>query len=313
MQPSFEEAEVVIDESLTVFMRTYQFNGGGEVSSNEGRKRKSLVCWGHGLDSSMKNEDAEKLWNFWDKSSSFREAAGPCRHAVTVARYMARGHIGSSAASTPDQCTWPQLGKDMLEFAAQMSATDHHPYDTVILGGSSMGAASTIHAAVSLLRTSKEDALNIPKLAGIVLVIPPTCYETRTERGAALVNAASRSYDINAPRRPRSLFPGHEPAVVGHNIRPDSYKNVMEGVGISDFPSRDVVKDVLKDVPTLVLSWDCQDRTHPVSTAKELESLLPHATIHITRNLQELQTWPERIVSFIINCIGDEKRLQGKI
>ena len=167
---------------------------------------------------------------------------------------MARGHTGSSAASSPDQCAWSRLGKDMLYFAAQMSAAARHPYDKVIFGGSSMGAASSLHATVSLMQLGTNNP-NIPLLAGIMLVIPPTCYETRSERGAALVKAASRKYNIDAPRRPRSLFPGHKPAVVGHNIRSDSYKNVMQGVGTSDFPSRDVVKEVLKDVPVLVLSW----------------------------------------------------------
>lgn len=52
-------------------------------------------------------------------------------------------------------------------------------------------------------------------------------------------------------------------------------------------------------VPTLVLSWNCGDKTHPESSATAFAELAPHARVHVARSLQDTATWPGLIREFV--------------
>ena len=269
--------------------------------SNENRikNRRISVVWAHGLDSGMENEDGEKLWNFWDYLNDNED--------VCVVRYTARGHglHNGCTATSSNQCTWHSLGLDMIHLLQYLHIHNKKSFnnDAVVIGGSSMGAATCLHAAVEF---KKNTCAADSKLIGVMLVIPPTCYEERRAKADRLRKAAFRTYDPLEVRLARSLFEGHDPIRGGHNIRSDSYVNVMTGASMSDFPSKDSISNALGDIPVLVLSWDCKnDTTHPVITAHTLSKILPHAEVHIADSLQSLNTWPHIMKSFLMRIGGN--------
>lgn len=295
------------------------------------RADKTLVCWAHGLDHGMANEDLEKIWNFWDvpidtdgDHNSDMSSSGE----VVIARYSARGHGNTSQASQSSQTTWKQLGEDLLQLTntlidhlsapilTETNLLSEHPgkgsnsgsYDSsnndrisVVLGGSSMGAASTLFAAVAAVYEQKLSKR--ATLKGVMLVTPPTCYESRDIIAGKLMKAASfsKQYNSKSTRLPRTLFEGHIPKECEHSIRSDSYEYVMMGSALSNFPPKDVLVETLKNLKILVLAWDSiSDSNHPACTASLLKDLAPHAEVHIATKFDDLVTWPIIMNQFIL-------------
>ena len=295
-------AQVQIRADLCVPTKLYHKTSihNSNASNNANAKNPNnrvLTVWAHGLDSGMENEENEQLWNFWDEFVNNK--CDDMKKDVVIARYMARGHGEASPASSPSQCTWNQLGKDLVDFLlCDYISQNTDPVGSIIIGGSSMGAASTLYAAVEL-KTNPKLSTEANKLTGIMLVIPPTCYETRQAKSERILQAAKGCYNPSAERLARSLFEGHNPVRGHHNIRSDSYENVMTGASLSNFPPKDLISNSLRNVPVLVLAWDCNDSTHPISTAHVLLSILPHAEVHVAASLQNLKTWPNVMKSFI--------------
>ena len=105
------------------------------------------------------------------------EAAG-----ARLVCYDARGHGNShgwevEAERDRDQFSWPHLGRDMARLASQ------YDLDSVVVGGSSMGSASALYAALQ----QQEAGVHI---AGLLLVRPPTAWEERLARRPQLLQAA---------------------------------------------------------------------------------------------------------------------------
>ena len=123
------------------------------------------VLWGHGFASSVQDE-ADRMLR-WDRISARNR----------VVRWDARGHGLSTGTLDPDDYRWDNLGRDFVALADALGI------ERYAVGGVSMGAAAALHAAT--------DAPS--RVAGLVLVLPPTAYETRAAQageyltGAALV------------------------------------------------------------------------------------------------------------------------------
>jgi hypothetical protein len=180
-----------------------------------------------------------------------------------------------------------------------------------------MGAASAIWAAVhahndataaaaggaSSLPAPPSPLPPPPRVAGLVLVILPTFYDARTRRKGQIVRAAERGFEAMAGRtRIRGIFEGspresEPPKLIG--VRKDSFKSVMLGGADSDLPPPDVVAVAVASIPTLVLSWDCGDSTHPASSAAAFAELAPHARVYIARSLEDTAAWPGLIRDFV--------------
>jgi pimeloyl-ACP methyl ester carboxylesterase len=108
--------------------------------------------WLHGLTSSMAREDADGLFD-WSRLAATRE----------LVRFDARGHGRSGHAGGEAAYDWAALAGDLFAVA------DACGIEAFSAGGASMGAATTLHAAVA--RPERIDAM--------VLVIPPTAWQTR--------------------------------------------------------------------------------------------------------------------------------------
>ena len=135
------------------------------------------LVWGHGLGS----QDPELRTRFNDGASNVTFSAMEEAGARLVC-YDARGHGASHGWETEaevdrDQFSWPHLARDMARVASQFGL------DWVVVGGSSMGSASALYTALQ----QQEAGVRV---AGLLLVRPPTAWGQRLARRPQLLQAA---------------------------------------------------------------------------------------------------------------------------
>jgi 3-oxoadipate enol-lactonase len=234
--------------------------------------------WGHGLVSSMEQEDRFLVMNWARLARRYR-----------LIRWDARGHGLSSGAPAPDDYRWDNLGRDLIALADSLGI------DQFVAGGASMGAATALHAAIQAPR----------RVTALVLMLAPTAYETRDEQ-ADLYRAAAvlverlgmDSYlqqlsNLPAPGILADFSDRFSPVPqVAEQILP----SVLRGAADSDLPPQNMVRTVT--APTLLLPW-ISDDGHPLSTSERLLELLPRVQIHVAHHLRDVGTWTDRIDSFL--------------
>lgn len=233
------------------------------------------LCWGHGFGSCVANE--QHFMFQWERIAE--------RHRLV--RWDARGHGGSTGTDVPADYHWDQLALDLLALA---DALDVGPF---VAGGVSMGAATALHTAVAAPE----------RVAGMLLVLPPTAWETRDEAeyasAADMVEAEGiDAYvaDWNSKPVPAILEPIKEiysftPAVV-----PELFPSALRGASQSDLPPKETVAAIT--APTLILAWTTDDG-HPLSTAEALHDLLPDSTLHVAHELADIGPWTDEVITFL--------------
>lgn len=185
--------------------------------------------------------------------------------------YTARGHGNSTgwqdfAESNQRQFMWSQLQNDMMEVIEQVKGQG----DRIFIGGSSMGAATA-------LLTS----MNSDKICGLILIRPPTAWETRLARQEVLVKQANKLFVSN----------------------PDGvYHHVLLASAMSDLPSLTDDVHMYKRIkcPVLILAHE-GDESHPVSTATKLASVIgEHVQLYVASTADEAKVqFPVVISDFI--------------
>jgi pimeloyl-ACP methyl ester carboxylesterase len=245
--------------------------------------------WGHGLTSSMESEDELGLFEF-----------GAIREVATVTRYDARGHGASGSTPEADACHWRALAEDQLALADRLAIG---PY---VAGGASMGCATALWAKL----------LAPERVSALVLVIPPTAWETRAaqtdvyaataelvvagDHDTLLAAAALRPSPgpfVNEPRwkaRFERVLKETDPERLARNYR---------GAVIADLPHPDEIAAL--DVPALVLAGT-GDPGHPASTAQRLHELLPHSQLALASTPADLATWTDRVRFFLEAVVPEE-------
>ena len=239
-----------------------------------------LFLWGHGLMGSIAQEDAIPILDW----------SPVCAHTRLV-RYDARSHGASDLDLDPAHLRWPELARDMLGLADALGAP------RALLGGVSMGCATALHAAV----------LAPDRVLGLVLVAPPTAWQTRP-RQARFYRIASTvvSWVGLAPfrllaslPRPGSASPvaALQSGVAEQLAHADAraVAAAMRGAADSDLPDRAALRELR--IPALILAWR-GDSVHPVSTATQLAELLPRADLRVAAMLDEVRAWPALIATF---------------
>ncbi len=240
------------------------------------------LIWGHGLTSSRVAEDEAGLvdWHAVRRSSD-------------VVRYDARGHGESGFSDDASSYGWADLAVDQLDLADALGI------DRFISGGASMGAGTALHAACRAP----------DRVRALVLLIPPTAWETRAEQVEMYETMAQiieqRGVETliraGADRPPPDPFAEDDDwrtrtADRMRSLDPVRYAGILRGAAFAQLPSRDEVAAI--DVPVLVLAWT-GDPGHPVSTAEELDALLPDARLQLAATAAELATWSDRIATFL--------------
>lgn len=240
------------------------------------------LLWAHGLTSSREGEDQARLFPW------------PDIPGVRWVRYDARGHGRSPAPTTDDDCRWDCLAGDLLAVADEVGAA------RFIAGGASMGCATTLHAAV----TAPE------RIEAMLLVIPPTAWETRAaqahhySQGARLLDAGDVEgllATLEESLMPPMFQPFAEQARKARresfaDVDPASLARVFRGAAASDLPPRDTLSKL--DAPSLILAWEGDDG-HPVSTAEELAGLLPSAELHVASDLSDVFGWRDYAAAWL--------------
>ena len=209
-------------------------------------------------------------------------------HGFKVLRYDARGHGSSTGRAVPEDYIWPRLADDLLALLEALA-----PGQSVHTGGPSMSAATQLYAA-----------LKAPELfCSLTLLVPPTGWEVRRaqaehyERSAALVEndgigAFIRVGDSVLPP-PALADRAREPVpAVSQELLP----SVFRGAALTDLPPKEQLARL--EVPVQILAW-ADDHAHPVSTAEQLQRLIPDAQLAIAETPEDLGTWPDRVAKFV--------------
>jgi 3-oxoadipate enol-lactonase len=238
--------------------------------------------WGHGLTSSRADEDVLPLI---DSAVIARQRQ--------VLRYDARGHGLSSDLDEPAEGDWAALARD------QIALIDHIGWSDVVLGGASMGTATALHSALALG----------DRLRGLVLVIPPTAWETRAAQvdlyeqmaaavdreGTAVLAAGARATPPPDPFVDDGTWLERRLSVL-ESADPKRLAAVFRGAGTADLPTPERLRTIT--APALVLAWS-GDPGHPAGTAERLGELLPNSSVVISSTRDDLDTWTSRCAAFL--------------
>lgn len=241
----------------------------------------ALAVYAHGMSLSRRVETEMDLFG-WDAVQRLPGAR--------LVRYDARGHGDSTGRPDPTGFTFRHFADDLLALVDRLS-----PGRPVTGMGSSLGAATVLTAAV------REPA----RFDRLVLVIPPTAWETRAAQaglyrrladavetgGPALLAAA-----MSAAPVPSSLAdaPGFPARAFG--VHDEVLPSLLRGAAASDLPAREEIAPLTQ--PALILAW-ADDPGHPVSTAEQLAELLPGARLHVSEDAAGIRTWGDRIAEFL--------------
>src|SRR5438128_2252472 len=137
------------ESTRTVHVRgarlAYELSGDGPLA----------VVWGHGL-GQTRVLDAQSNLVEWS------------RVPAQVLRYDARGHGDSETTPDLGGYTWEELAHDQLALARAVGV------DRYVAAGASMGCGTAVHVAT----------IAPERMRGLLLVIPPTAWETRAAQGA---------------------------------------------------------------------------------------------------------------------------------
>jgi pimeloyl-ACP methyl ester carboxylesterase len=261
--------------------REIELASGRTVVRVEGMGRPFV--WTHGFTNSMAVEDE------LGSSAPLRDLPG-----VRLVRYDARGHGRSAPGRDDAASSWSALAGDLLELCDRLAL------ERPIAGGASMGTATTLHAAVHAPE----------RFAGLVLVVPPTAWETRKAQadiyrgGAGLVEARGVQAYLEAARAAFRLrpMPGFDEAAFERVLAAlgalpaAELARIMRGAAASDLPEPAALREIR--VPALIVATR-GDPGHPLSTAERLAELLPDTKLRVIDSLLELGSVRGELARFV--------------
>lgn len=257
---------------------------GAELAVRE-KGRGPAFLWAHGLLASMAQEDEIGVFD-WTSTAE----------AMRFVRYDARSHGDSEHTDDPDLLRWPALALDMLGVADALGE------DPLVLGGASMGCGTALYAALSAPR----------RVDKLLLVTPPTAWTSRVAQrrlyraGATMV--ASRGLPafvaFNRSQPTPKRLAGAREVFLRHLAVADrrSVVAALRGASRSDLPRAE--RFARLDMPALILAWH-DDPSHPVSTAEQLATALPDATLHEARTAADVRRWPDLVHAFVTGDPSD--------
>jgi pimeloyl-ACP methyl ester carboxylesterase len=215
------------------------------------------------------------------------------RVPVSLVRYDARGHGESDTTTELAPFGWDELARDQLALASALHL------ETYVVGGASMGAGTALHVAT----------LAPERIRALLLVIPPTAWETRAAQADSWFAAADvvERDGVEGFVRARAAAPIPDPyagdptrkerqAASIRSWDPHRLANILRGASVADFPSRALVADIR--LPTMILAWT-GDPVHPAAVSEELAALIPGARLHVASTADDLASWTDRVDEFV--------------
>jgi pimeloyl-ACP methyl ester carboxylesterase len=179
--------------------------------------------------------------------------------------------------------------------------------DRYVLGGISMGAATALQAAVS----------QPDRVAGLVLVLPPTAWETRPRQASIYRRMSWVSGLLGAaPYRMLDWLPvpvrndGRSRLALSTarglaRANPLHVQAALRGAALSDLPEKSILSRL--EVPTLILAWE-DDRAHPLSTAQALAETLPEVQSLVVSDPVDIAEWVPALNQFLRGVLAAGNR-----
>ncbi|MFE0631191.1 alpha/beta fold hydrolase [Streptomyces sp. NPDC058864] len=204
-----------------------------------------------------------------------------------LVRYDARGHGRSTGGAVDGDYTYASLAGDLLALLDHLG-----PVEPVAAMGASMGCGTVLHAA-----TRASD-----RFSRLVLLLPPTAWDTRTAYARNNLRSAERiaheGAEAWAAERRRRKGPAVVADVPAFPPTPVDavLPSVLRGLAQTDLPAPGAIASLLQ--PVLILTW-ADDPGHPLSTAETLHHLLPHSELHVSRTRKDVRTWGQRIATYL--------------
>jgi hypothetical protein len=261
---------ITLSTQLTTQVRLTQAFTRGEAPSGPHTAYVPVIA-GHGL--GPKNPKTKShVGDTWVSLLNDTVAAVEMGLRPPCISYTARGHGESrgwedTAESDPTQFTWRALSGDMVAVA------DHYDVRRFVAAGSSMGGATALFAA----------ALHPDRVAGLVMIRPPTAWAERLARRKFLLSSAAKCAE--------------EMASTG-----ERYHFVLQGAALSDLPDPAAAQGneyAAIRCPVLLLTIE-GDESHPVSTATTLHALLPQSSLHVAPTAEAaVAAWPAIVRDFL--------------
>jgi pimeloyl-ACP methyl ester carboxylesterase len=210
-----------------------------------------------------------------------------------VIRYDARGHGRSEAVGEPEDFRWDNLARALWQ------VTDTYTEDKIVVGGASMGCATSLFAACQ-----RPD-----QVKAMVLLIPPTAWQLR-EKMKRNYNFIARLVNVTRglPFRLLKLIPAARDdagfqrklmSVMARHLVKVNYKGVvgaMRGAALSDLPPLAELQKLT--MPVLILAWP-DDDTHPLSVAELLHDTLANSQLEVIDHPDDPYRWSQQVREFI--------------
>ena len=192
--------------------------------------------------------------------------------------------------------TWDAMSDELICVA------DAQKYNTMILGGSSMGSGTAIHCAVKFPE----------RVNALILVTPPPAWEMRSgvkstyEKIAAkadqntIPDILKRIIQLNQdpPEFFEQMHPGTRQLLLEYRLdfEPYYYSSIYRGGAVSDLPNREQISNI--NVPCLIVSLP-DDENHPVKMAQELNNLIKGSELVIVTDYDSYQKLQMKVCDFI--------------
>jgi pimeloyl-ACP methyl ester carboxylesterase len=209
-----------------------------------------------------------------------------------VLRYDARGHGRSTGSPDPAAYSWPCLAEDLRSLLDAVL-----PGETVHGIGASMGVGTLLHAVVA----------DPARFRSLVLAIPPTAWETRTQQRAAYLQASELvRHEGIAPWVEAGRGAPPPPASPGlgtawPQVEEDLLPAVLAGAAETDLPAPEVVAAL--DLPVLLLAWT-DDLAHPLSTARRLHELVAGSELVVAATQDDRVAWRGHVADWVARHAG---------
>lgn len=243
--------------------------------------------WLHGMLSSVESDSVYSLVDF--------------NKVAEIAKVIRYDACGKSATGN---YKWDAMTEQLFHIA------EAQKYDSMIIGGTSMGSVTALHFAVKYPERVK----------ALILATPPHAWEKRSGVRDVYKKIASKADQNTIPeflkrlisinQDPPDFFeqehPGTRQRLLEYRLgfEPLYYSQIYNGGAASDLPSREQIAKI--KVPTLIAAYP-DDANHPLEIAQELNSLINSSELVIVSDYQEYLEFQEKVKDFICSVLVDNK------
>lgn len=236
--------------------------------------------WLHGMLNSVESDSVYSLVDF-----------NKVAEIASVIRYDACGK------SVTGDYSWDAMTNQLIGVA------EAQKFDSMIIGGTSMGSVTALHFAVKYPE----------KVKALILVTPPPAWENRLAVSALYRKIASKTNQNTIPeflkrliylnQDPPDFFeqehPGTRQRLQEYRLgfEPLYYSQIYTGGAASDLPTRDQIAQI--QVPTLIVATP-DDENHPIEIAFELSKFISGSKLTVVSDYREYLKLQEKVHEFIV-------------